>query len=56
MEKLLRLVDTILDDATIFDIDLPRINHFLEELRDECKEIQAVLAPTQAGSLGAGID
>jgi hypothetical protein len=46
----------ILDDATVFDIDLQRINYFLEELRDECQEIQAILAPAQTGTLGAGID
>src|SRR5450830_1128374 len=56
VERLLRLSSIIPDDATIQDVDLQRVNYVLEELRDECQELQGVLAPAQAGSLGPVID
>src|SRR5450830_149577 len=56
VERLLRLSSVIPDDATIQDVDLQRVNYVLEELRDECQELQGVLAPAQAGSLGPVID
>src|SRR5450830_1196180 len=56
VERLLRLSSIIPDDATIQDVDLQRVNYVLEELRDECQELQGVLAPPQAGSLGPVID
>src|SRR5450830_1600551 len=35
---------------------LQRVSYFLEELRDECQEMQVILAPIQTHGLNVGVD
>src|SRR5450830_359125 len=56
IERMLRITTEFPKDATIHTMSLQRVSYFLDELRNECQEMQVFLAPIQASGLNVGVD